>query len=235
MNMSDGQEENKVVDAKEDETGYIKLSEIIFAIVEFNGDPQNEEKYNKIVNYINAISVRERIPIREKNIILAEILTAIPADDKDDAAELAIRLELARYFFGLMKYATNLRVDISTVLLDSSVYDSLEVFGLSSRLKKFCGEDYASLCALLQDTINFRHINEIVSMASLFSEENMKDLKETVVALKTELTPEKLAQMKAIVTEGDPAWTALRETVAEKAVENALMTDVQLLAEKKGE
>ena len=39
--------------------------------------------------------------------------------------------------------------------------------------------------------------------------------------------------MRAIVTEGDPAWTALRETVAEKAVENAMLTDAQLLTEKK--
>lgn len=228
------EQENKAVVGEIDD-GRIRLTSILSAALEFNAEPQNEEKYDAVQTLIQSIIVRERLTLLEKEMALVEILNAIPEDGKDDAAVATIGLELARYFHGLLKYATNLRIDVDATMLDASVYDVLEAFGLGEYLRNFCRSDFDVLCGLVNDALNFRNIDKIVGISALFSEENMKSFQETVTALKTELTPERLAQMKAIVTEGDPAWSALRETVAEKAVENAMVADAQLLTEKKGE
>lgn len=221
--------EEKVVEEEDDR---IKLTELLSAILEFHGDSTNEEKYDRVQNMIESITVRERLTIMEKELALVEILNALPEEDKGDAASETIDLELGRYFHGLLKYATNLNIDLNYSLLDIAVYDALEAFGLGDYLRKYCGKDYSALCGLVNDALNFRNIDKIVGIAALFSDENMKSFKETVNSLKTELTPERLAQMKAIVAEGDPAWTALKETVTEQAVENALVMDTQKLEEE---
>lgn len=239
--MSDLPEEKKIAaeetEAAEEEKddGKIKLTEILAAALDFNAHPQDEEKYDHVNELVNAISVRERMPLMEKDIALAEMLAALPADAKEDAALGAVHMELVRYFFGLLKYAVNLKIDVNYALLDASVYDVLEAFGVGAHIRKFCGEDYANLCLLLNDAINFRHIDRIVEMSALFSDENMEAFKTAVLALKTELTPEKLAQMKAFIAEGDPAWQALKETVTDTAVENALLQEIRELNPGEGE
>lgn len=230
-------EEEKKVEAEEaqaetpaiDENGNVRLSGILIAALRFNRDPQDQGLCEAVQELINAIVVRERLTLMEKTVALVEIMNAIPEDAKDDAVDAAISLELARYFHGLFKYAANLNVDLNLSLLDTSVYDVLEAFGFSEYLLRFCAKDYEVLKDFVNDALNFRNIDKIVRVAALFSDENMKSFKETVQALKTELTPEKIAQMKALVAEGDPAWQALKETVTDAAVENALLQDVAAL------
>ena len=231
--MSESIEERKdaveAVDGEADD-GNVKLTQILAAALEFHADPQNERKYDRVNDLINAIVVRERLPLMEKDVALAEMLAAIPDEDKDDVASAAIHLELARYFLGLCRYAVNFKIDLNYALLDAAVYDVLEAFGFGAYLKRFCGADYNALCGMLGDAINFRHIDRIVGMASLLTEENLKTFKDAVASLNKELTPERLAQMKAFIAEGDPAWQALKETVTETVVENALLEDLRALS-----
>lgn len=217
---------------KENNDGNVRLTEILAAILDFNANPTDEEKYDKVQSLIEGIIVRERLTLMEKELSLVEILNSIPEDSKGDAASEVVNLEIGRYFYGLLKYATNLTIDINGALLDIAVYDALEAFGFGEYLRRFCGKDYKILCGLVNDALNFRNIEKIVGISALFSEENMKSFKETVESLRTELTPERLAQIKSVVAEGDPAWIALKETVTEAAVENALASDVGKLKEE---
>jgi hypothetical protein len=222
--------EEELVQVENDDR--IKLSDVLSAILEFNADPHNEEKYDRVQELMNSIVVRERLTLMEKDVALVAVLNRIPEEAKNDAATAAVTLELAKYFDALLKYAVNLKIDVPYSALDIAVYDALEAFGFGDYMRRFCEKDYAKLCGMIDNSLDFRNIDKIVRIAALFSDENMKEFKETVAALKTELTPERLAQMKALVAAGDPAWEALRGTMMESAVENAMMQDTQTLNEE---
>lgn len=203
----------------------ISLMEIIQKCLDFREAPWNEELYKDIEATIARIDVRERLSLAEKAVVAMTVVGKV--DSKDfNPVECAFQIETELFFHGLCLYMTNLDSDIPQALQTMEVYDLLATFGLEDRALQFCGKDFQRLRHMIEESVNFSNIFRLVETASSFSPEGVDKLKGVLEGLKTELTSEKIRELRGLLVEADPAWKALRETLGEEAAGARLVSDV---------
>ena len=81
------------------------------------------------------------------------------------------------------------------------------------------------LCAILV----LSNIYKIVETAEYFRSDNIDALVKQLEAARKELTPEMLENMKSILNGQSPEWKALKESVGDMALGNALDKDIDSL------
>ena len=102
-------------------------------------------------------------------------------------------------------------------------------FGFVDYILSFCGKDFDRLCDLIDKMVNFSNIYKIVETAEYFRSDNIDALVKQLEAARKELTPEMLENMKSILNGQSPEWKALKESVGDMALGNALDKDIDSL------
>lgn len=208
----------------------IKLSEILDICLEFKQNPtrENEDKLNKMMMDMKIVTY---LPLLKKNWSLVYILNAVDSSD-GDPVENAILMYNAKIIYGLFNYVLNFENDIPIHSLTYGIIDILHEVGLVDYILKFCKSDYEVLESLLKDTVNFANINSLSKLGEVFSKNNVEEIANTVRELKSELTVEKLKNLKSLMNSSDPMWKVFKETVADDVMDNIRNKELEEIDKK---
>ena len=66
----------------------------------------------------------------------------------------------------------------------------------------------------------------------VFSKNNVEEIANTVRELKSELTVEKLKNLKSLMNSSDPMWQAFKETVADDVMDNIRNKELEEIDKK---
>lgn len=201
----------------------IKLTEVLEACLDFKRDPtaQNEMAIKK---YIDRFIIKEYIPLSEKIVQIALIMGNI-SSEKLDQFEAESWLAIGKVVYGIMYYVDNLENNLDKLSMSAPVVDLLYEMGVIDEVLKHCEKDYIRFEKMLDETMNFSNIFRIVETTSLYNSDNIADLVKEILEFKKILTPEMLADLKSIANSADPAFTALKETVVDSALNKVLDVD----------
>lgn len=202
----------------------IKLSDILTAILEFKKNP-TEENDAKVHEYMQKLQVIPYLGI-DRKAICASIICQNIFNVERDMVKSAIHLVVAETMYGILEYCINLENDLESFVADETIYDVLCEFGFIDYIMKFCGTDFNRLCDLIDKMINFGNIYKIVEAADNFSSDKIDALVNELDKATKTLTPEMLSDMKSILNGQDPHWEALKESIGDEALGNALDKDI---------
>jgi len=206
----------------------IKLSDIVEKCLEFRQSP-TEDAFKEVEKTIAKVDVRERLSLAEKGLSLVSILEDVK--DNENPVECAFDLTSGFFFKGLLNYATNLLVDIPQTMMNIETYDLLVTLGLEDHMLKYCEKDARALRKMLDDAVNFSNLYRLVNVSKLISPEGVAELDRVIREFKETLSIEKIRELKGLLVETDPAWSALKESVGEDIVFAKTVDDVAKLDE----
>lgn len=206
------------------------LMDLLQKCLDFRDSPQNEELYKEIESMVMAINFRERLTLAEKAVVAMTTLNSVESLDLNPV-ECAFQIETALFFNGLCLYMTNITNDLPLSLQTMEVYDVLVTFGVEDRALEFCGADYQRLRRMVEESFNFSNIFRLVKAAKDISPEGIEKLREVLTGFQKELTPERIRELRTLIVDADPTWKALKETIGEEAVSNAMLANSQHLKE----
>lgn len=208
----------------------ISLLDLVQKCLDFRGSPWNEDIYNDITRTVAAIDFRERLTLAEKAVVAMTTIAKVDSMDLNPV-ECAFQLETALFFNGLCLYMINVENDLPPSIQTMETYDLLTTFGLEDRALEFCKNDFEKLRRMVDDACNFSNIFRLIKAAKDFSPEGVDKLKEVLEGLRTELTPERIKEIRGLMVDADPAWKSLKETVGEDIVENKLLSEAAALGD----
>ena len=204
----------------------IKLSDILEKCLEFRQNP-TEDAFKEAGKIIAMVDVRERLSLAEKGLSLISMLEGVK--DNDNPIECAFDLTAGFFFKGLLSYATNLLIDIPQTMMNIETYDLLVALGFEDHMLKYCEKDVRALRKMLDDAVNFSNLYRLVNVSKLISPEGVAELDKVIRDLKETLSIEKIRELKGLLVESDPAWSALKESVGEDIVFAKTVDDVAKL------
>lgn len=195
----------------------LELSDYLMLCTKFEENPEDASLLEGINDFISKISVREYISLKEKEIIIMEILNTLNKDL--DAPGVAAFLEIGKITNALLRYCVNLENDVPYISLGYSLVDMIYKHGLYDSILEGCEKDCKRLFKMIDDAVNASNIYRIVETASLFDQESydewlasMNNLKDTldsktlqnlldVVGTDSEETKELIDQIKKVAVE----------------------------------
>ena len=208
----------------------IKLSALLDAFLDFRANAGDVEYYKKAEDLLQKVIVKEKMFLLEKQEAQMEILS-FAGMGEPDAVGFAMRKEVGELFFGLFAYGANLDMDVPLEAMTPFAYDTFVTFGISNYFLQFCKEDFEALKGLVDNAVNFSNVLKITEAVKMFTPEAIEETRQSIKEMKEYLTPEKIAEIKALLAAGDPAWQALKETVAESVAENITMKEAVDMAD----
>lgn len=202
----------------------IKLTELLEACLDFKRDatPENEARINVL---IDQMIIRSYQPISQKQVNVALILGLLSEEEQHDVVAAATKITIGKAVLGVLGYVVNLDNDLDRASFVPGVADLLYEFGVIDAVLEHASKDYARFEAMLQEAMNFSNLFNLANTAALMSVESMEEFVKSVREFKTELTPEMLADLKAIAVAGSPEFQALKETLMDEALGTALESD----------
>lgn len=215
-------EEEKVIEKTENQP--VLLSELFLACENFEKDPTDENN-DKLQKMIQSLQVKTYIPILDKELIMVDILSAIP--DEFDAPGCSGYLEMGKVMYGLLAYVVNLENDLNGLSMFFGIYDALVVHGVVDYILQFASKDYAVLDRMVSDAMSSTNITRLLQTASLFDEKAYAKWKGLITDLKTSFTPEMLDAMKKVSAEGSDEGKILANGLMEAALNKAYDRDLK--------
>lgn len=198
------------------ETNKIKLSDLLGTCLEFKQKPTVENE-KKIHTLISQFQIATYIPLKQKEIILIIILNNCTTKDLD-AVTTEMNLVVAKTIYGMLSYVVNLENDLEFAAFDAGAIDLLYEMEIIDNVLKFCSADYNRLEKMIEETMNFSNLVRLANLANLMAPENIDKFTQTILDMKTELTPERLDNLKSLASSGSPEWAALKETVVDEVL-----------------
>ena len=163
----------------------LKLSDYAVLCSQFEEQPDNIELLNKISDFLSKLVVKEYLPLKQKEIVVVNILTTLNKDY--DAAGVAAFLEIGKVTTALLSYCVNLEVDITPLVVGYYLIDIIYKYGLYKTVYDVCHDDCVRLFNMIDNSVNVSNIYRLLETASLFDTESydrwlnsMKDLKDTL-------------------------------------------------------
>ena len=244
LNQASVNTDKEIADEEEFVPGEDKLllTDLLELCLDFKENPTDESE-KKIVDFVNKFNVISYMPIQSKQIALALILNSATITEQDiklgagsdmDITDVVLNLEAGKLIYGLLPYVINLENDLGAQGLNMGVLDLLYQFGIADHILQYCRLDFDRLDKMVEEANNYSNLAKLADNIALMSPENMAEFTNVIIDLKNELTAEKLKDLKALATAGDPRWSALKETVADEAIGKAMENDfVSSVMEKK--
>jgi hypothetical protein len=163
----------------------LKLSEYLLLCSKFEDNPEDESLLGKINEFLSKLSIREYIPLKEKEIILIDVLNMLNKDF--DVPGVATFLEIGKLTKGMLAYCVNLENDTMFLTFGYFIVDTFYKYGLYDTIMERCGKDCNRLFKMIDDALNVSNIYRLLETASLFNKESydewlqsMKELKDTL-------------------------------------------------------
>lgn len=203
----------------------LKISDYLILCCEFEEDPSNEQKQQKIVEFLSKIVVKEYIPLKEKNIIMIHILSSLKKDY--DAAGVSAMLEMFKIEHALLSYGVNIENDFGVFASLYHAYDMIMQYGLYDILYKSCGKDYKYLCNMIDSALNISNIYRLLETAELFNEENYNEWLASMREMQDVLKIEDIKSLIALTQSYTPEEEEMLKIMRQEALErvNSEMRD----------
>lgn len=197
-----------------------KLSQYLELAVKFSEDP-SDKNLEELNEFINTIQVKEFMPLADKEIVCARILSIL--NDDFSATGAARFIEMGRIIYGLLGYCVNFENDLDTIALSTpSIYDTIVMNGLYDYILNKCFADYNRLLKMIDNTINANNIGKIIETANMFSPENFNKWEESIKAIKGDLNSKTVGDLIQIAKMGaGSGTTALEKDLNAIAVDQA--------------
>lgn len=207
----------------------LKLSDYLLLCTKLDENP-DDEGMNQIQDFLSKLVIREYIPLKEKELILMEILNLLNKDF--DAPGVAGFIEIGKTVRVLLSYCINLEVDISYLTVGYFLVDAIHKYGLYSAILTRCKDDCNRLFNMVDNAINVSNIYRLLETASLFNSEEYDKWLESMSTLKDTLDSESLQNILSVMkvdaqTTGEDIVTQLK-----KAALESVQKDFKAEAEK---
>lgn len=207
----------------------IKLTDLLAACLAFEKDPTPTNEI-KILEITKLFTFREYIPMVEKQIQIAAIISAIPGED-DDALVAENWITMGKIVYGLLNYVINLENDLDRFGLTPAVIDALYRNNIIDAILEHCEKDYKRFEKMLDDVINFNNIFRLTQTASIIGGERLEKFIQELRDLKQDISPELLEQLKSLAVAGSPEFAMVKEAVLDEAIGNAMKGELEMATE----
>ena len=197
----------------------IKLTSFLESFLKFKKDPTPEVE-DEVAKIVDQFVIREYIPLAEKQVYIASILSCIP-DDANDALVAENWITMGKVIYGILSYVVNLENDLDRASLVPAVIDVLYESGVVDKILKYSQKDYSRMEQMIQEALNFSNIFRIVQTAALFDKDQLDTFIGAIYDFKKDLTPELLEGLTTIAVSNSPEYKALRETIMGEALESS--------------
>lgn len=203
-----------------EEKEYLKLSDLLDLITKFREEP-SEEKMGEIKKFVEQFQVKEYMPLEQKR-VCAEVVVYQLNKTKGSSVDIQTELIARSAIFGLLLYVVNLVNDVAEKIKLTEVYDALSEFGIIDYILDFCYNDYCRFEKIVSGAINFSNILGMMEIIKEIEPANIEELIKTVNDFKTELTTEKIKDLKSILNGTSPEWEEFRKEMEGEALSVAL-------------
>lgn len=203
----------------------VKLSEILEAIKNFR-DEQTETNYGEIEKLATSLVVKPYMPLEKKRAMASLIICDLNVKD-DDPVTLSIKLIVRNTVYGLFFYIVNLENDLGEKSEDPAIYDALSEFGIIDRILDICYDDYKVLEKIVLDAMNISNIYRMAANLEKFDFRKADEFVEAIKQFKSELTDDKIKDLKSIVNGTSPEWKEFKEAVGDE-IADAVMSNLPI-------
>lgn len=193
----------------------LKLSEYLILASKFNEDP-SEENSEAIEKFLDKLIVREYIPLKEKDILMVQILRKITKDF--DAAGAASFLEIGKIELGLFAYCVNLELDTGVLSGTYTSYDLYFQHGLVESILLVCEDDYKRLCNMIDNAIQFSNIYRLIQSAQLLETTEYDKWIEAMNDIKDTINSDTIRDIISVVAQPDEKTKTLTDMINEEAL-----------------
>lgn len=185
-------------------------------------DPQNyEDNFNKMVR---GLQIKKYLPLDQKLVILYSVLLENNLSLDTLPAVFSSKIEVSLLFNGLLAY-TNIEGDISVEIKTYENYDLIYMSGLADYILQFCSNDYNKLIELLNRSIAFENLVNLINSLSAIDAEETKDLVEEFKKFRENTDPQILENISDIVRYNDPMLYNIKNEVVDKILEKLNRAD----------
>lgn len=216
----------------QDKDGNFLLSGILNLCAEFyyNND---KESYNKIQEIKKQLQIKPYLSLADKGKLVVPILAQAKIVDENEVI-MAIHIEVGKVIIGLLDgYCVNLINDLDLTSLQLNIVDLLYQTDLIDYILKFCEKDYNRLCDLVDRSLNFSHIFNILNAFDLLDPKNMDEFNKNIEAINTKITPENVEFLKALLKKGNKDFDHMLDDITTATVDNVLHGDKKEKNEEK--
>lgn len=193
----------------------LKLSDYLILAAKFNEDP-TEENSQALEDFLDKLVVREYIPLKEKDILMVQVLRKITKDF--DAAGAASFLEMGKIETGLFAYCVNLELDTGVLSGTYTSYDLYFQHGLVDSILLVCEDDYKRLCTMIDNAIQFSNIYRLIESAQLLDSTEYDKWIETMNDIKDTINSDTIKDIIGVVAQPDEKTKSLMDMLNEEAL-----------------
>lgn len=182
----------------------LKLGELILASYKSFIDPNNVELADIVNNYIGKIVVIQYLPLKDKENSIFRILNLLQENNKRPD-EVNVQLELL-FTLEIIHNYTNIEVEPGFYeFFGEDFFDALVATGVLEAVEDICEKDIKRLRHMLDSTINWRNIFDLVDGFSNIDMTHVDALVQEVKTVKDNLKEENLELLKKITDYNQPS------------------------------
>lgn len=196
----------------------LKMTQYILKCAQFQEDPENAGLFDDISNFCDTLEIREYIPLKEKELIVMEILSYLNSDY--DAPGAAAFLEMGKTNIALLRYCVNLENDLDFNFLMNLhlTTDLIMQFGLYDAIIQTAGEDYKRLCVMIDNAVSVSNFYRLTQTAQLFDEKAYENWKKSIEDLKDTVSSKEVQDLINLVDQDGQEGKEIVDQVRQMAV-----------------
>lgn len=213
----------------------IKMERLILAAAEWMADPESVEAKKAFEDVSGKLFVRSYMPLDQKMGII-KIAMRYAEDNAEIFGSFSEALEVALTFKVLFAY-TNVDIDFDALLNDAAYYEILWTSGVCDDILSYCEKDYNRTIAMLERTMNYVHLKEMVGLLSKIDTTDLSKFSDEFERFKTEITPEMLHDIAEIAANSDKHYHDIKNIIEDGALNavNKMVEDVEKIAAETAE
>lgn len=200
------------------------IGEILAICANMLTDPANEE-YTKIYDdMLKDLVIRAYLPLEQKELVLRKALIDVRTVD-DESYHFTTALEIAKLFDILLAYVVNIDLDIESLWKDYEFYDILWVAGVPDYILQFAGADYARCEKMMDSTLSFDNIKQLLQEIKDTSPEEIAKLTQAFDRFALNTNPDVLKALGNMMANEDPLVNEIKNGVMDAAYQAAQNAD----------
>lgn len=200
------------------------IGEILAICANMLTEPENEEYTKAYDEMLKNLVIRAYMPIEQKELVLRKALIDIRTID-DESYHFTTGLEIAKLFDILFAYVVNLDNNIESLWKDYEFYDILWVAGVPDYILQFAGADYARCEKMMDSTLSFDNIKQLLQEIKDTSPEEIVKLTQAFDRFALNTNPDVLKALGNMMANEDPLVNEIKNGVMDAAYQAAQNAD----------
>lgn len=196
----------------------IQIQVAIRAMQEYLKNPADTGAVKSFEELKRSLVIRDYLTAAEKNIVLFRILMDADRDINSTSSTFAMAMDLGCVFDGLLSY-TNIDSTIPQEWKTYELYDMFHMSGLVDYILQYCRKDYERLVALVDRTVSFEHLTQLVDVVRKLDNKELKQTLAEFRALQEDMDPNLIRDISDIVRYNDPSLYVLKTKLVDEAME----------------